>query len=764
MKGKIVYFAVFALYGYVWALPSNRGVLLVFSFLILYLLFKLPKPFLSLSILIFFLFYFYGNYKESQQISLYSGEESRFQLTISPDMTVDGDLLKATVKTDRQEKLKLYYRIPSEQNKEQIEKFLPHNRSCLIQGTLKKPNGIRNENGFQFEKFLNQQQIFWILEPQFISLSSCKPAPRSILSTLFEWRHSMTEIIKEDYPDELKGIAAALLFGDRSLAEDELLTAYQRLGIIHLLAISGLHVGLISGALFYILIRMGITKEYANIILLIFLPIYAIVAGGSPPVIRATLMTIVVLLSLQRPEKWTPLDALSCSLLIVLILQPYLIYHVGFQLSYAVSFSLILSSTRIIPIFQTLFSKMFAITVISQTASIPIMLFHFFEISFLSLITNLFFVPFYAFIVLPFILGTFLLQFFLPGIMSLLPVFMVIVQPIHEVAIRLSQWKYATIITGIPNDLLLALYIMATICAFIIWEKKRGLIYGSFVVVLTIVFHLFLPFCHPQGEVNFIDIGQGDSILVRLPYSKGTYLIDTGGVLPFKKEHWKERQQSFSIGEDVLIPYFKSKGITQIDKLILTHSDYDHIGASIEIMEHLKIKEIIISPGSEAKAVMKNIIHQAQRREIPVQYGIAGQSWTVQGAFFSFLHPADTRYEGNDDSLVLYMELGGKTWLLTGDLEKEGEEDLVKRYHVNVDILKVGHHGSRTSTTEPFLDMLSPSYAIISVGKGNRYGHPHREVMESLKKRRVKMLRTDEHGEISYKFYGQKGTFFIQSP
>ncbi|WP_235425119.1 DNA internalization-related competence protein ComEC/Rec2 [Heyndrickxia ginsengihumi] len=261
------------------------------------------------------------------------------------------------------------------------------------------------------------------------------------------------------------------------------------------------------------------------------------------------------------------------------------------------------------------------------------------------------------------------------------------------------------------------------------------------------------------GKIIFIDVGQGDSILIKLPWNRGTYLIDTGGELSFKKEQWQQQTNPFEVGKDVLVPFLKSQGIGTIDKLILTHSDEDHIGGAEAIISSLHIKEIDISPRSWEKTLMKEIIAEAQMKHIPVFEMMSGDHWQNKAGSFVYVSPFDDHYEGNNDSLVLYANVGGKKWLFTGDLEKEGEETLIRAFHFHVDILKVGHHGSKTSTSEAFLNQLSPSIAVISVGKHNRFGHPNKEVIERLKAHHIVIYRTDEQGAITYRFFKNTGTF-----
>ncbi|HZG70685.1 MAG TPA: DNA internalization-related competence protein ComEC/Rec2, partial [Chondromyces sp.] len=658
----------------------------------------------------------------------------------------------------------LSYRISSKKEKELVQQLFKPGVGCTAVGTLEHPDSARNENSFDYRNYLHSRAVYWVFEADSIQLTSCKATQSSLVTAIQNWRSEGIDHIKKVFPASLHGTAAALLFGDRSQEDGEIIQAYQKLGIVHLLAISGLHVGMIFSFLYYVLLRLGLTKERTNAVLLLVLPVYAVLAGGSPPVVRAVFMTLLVLLSLRFQKKITALDALSVSFLIVLLVNPYLIYNVGFQLSYTVSFAIILSSSTIISSFHTSFGKMFAVTTISQIASLPIIIYHFFEFSILAFLANLLFVPFYSFFLLPYLLVLFLMTSIVPSFNLLLYPVAFILEKVNQLAVKAGSLPFATLITGRPGEYFLLLYIAAVAVTFLMWEKGKGLNWSAVPILLVLTSHILLETYSPKGEVSFIDVGQGDAIIIDLPYNNGIYVIDTGGVMPFQKEEWQKRSSSFSVGSDILLPHLKSNGITRIDKLILTHSDYDHIGAAEELIEGIQVKEVIISPGSEKKEVMKRVVKTAHREKAIVKYGAAGQQWREGDAEFQLIYPADFDYEGNNDSLVLFAKLGGLAWLFTGDLEEEGEKTIITTFEIRADVLKIGHHGSRTSTSEEFLKEIHPKVAVISAGRNNRFGHPHVEVVERLSRNGVRIYRTDGHGEISYKYTGQKGTFFTQFP
>ena len=254
---------------------------------------------------------------------------------------------------------------------------------------------------------------------------------------------------------------------------------------------------------------------------------------------------------------------------------------------------------------------------------------------------------------------------------------------------------------------------------------------------------------HPlTNEVTVVDVGQGDSIFLRSMKGE-TILIDVGGRVTFgTKEKWQESSQT-SNAEKTLIPYLEARGVSQIDYLVLTHTDTDHIGDLEEVAKFFKIKEICVSQGALTKS---SFVKRLRTIKCPVHTLKAGDKLPMMGSNLQVLYPNKIGDGGNNDSIVLYGKLLGSSFLFTGDLEKEGEEELMASYPtIRASVLKAGHHGSKGSSSEAFLDQLHPSLALVSAGENNRYKHPNDETIERFKQRHIKILRTDKDGAIRFK-------------
>jgi len=253
--------------------------------------------------------------------------------------------------------------------------------------------------------------------------------------------------------------------------------------------------------------------------------------------------------------------------------------------------------------------------------------------------------------------------------------------------------------------------------------------------------------------MTFLDVGQGDSVVIEMPYRKGVYVIDSGGVVRFGQDGWKERDSPYEVGRQIVVPFLKGRGLHTVDTLILSHADADHAEGADEILEEIRVKRIHISPNSSEVGVIQDLMNTAMEKRVPVLEVGEGMHWQKGEYRFTYLSPSDQIYNGNNDSLVLFVETFGLKALFAGDLEIEGEVKLVRKYAQEISditVLKAGHHGSNTSSSDSFLQVTSPSLTIFSAGKDNRYGHPHPEVVERFNQYGLWTLSTADHGSIRF--------------
>ncbi|KWW52287.1 competence protein ComEC [Bacillus cereus] len=674
---------------------------------------------------------------------------------------INGDRLSFQVEDQNKNIVQLSYKMKSASEKKQMRQ-LHAGVSCIFDGERKEPQIARNFHGFNYRDYLYKQNIHFILEATYIS--ECRKTSLSLVQWILLLRQQAILGVTEMFPEQSGAFMNALLFGDRQQMTFEVEVQYQQFGLVHLLAISGSHIVLLVVIVYFILLRSGVTREIATVCLIFFIPIYMILAGASPSVIRASITGVLMLIAFMCSIRLSSLDALSITAICMLIFDPYLVFNIGFQFSFVGSFALLLSAPLLLESGNGVIRNSIYISLISQLVSTPILLYHFGYYSPYSIFLNILYVPFLSLIVLP---CSIIILICLPIIPFLAKSF----ANVLSIGLNLSNdflsycesLPFTRLNFGQTPILLVALYCVSIISVLMVWERRisKGMVFifaGIFLFIST--GHYVYPYFRESGSVTFLDVGQGDAILIRLPYDQEIYLIDTGGTIRLNKEEWQRKKHEFSVGNDILISYLQKEGIKKIDKLIVTHGDADHIGAAQELLSNITVKEVVFGRKEQEPILEKAVKKQALEKEVKISEVGEGESWRVNEAEFFVLAPTGKERSENNASIVLWAKLGGITWLFTGDLEEEGEKGLVATYpDLRADVLKVAHHGSNTSSITPFLSAVQPNIAIISVGERNRYGHPHKEVIERFEKMAIEIWRTDKQGAISYVFKEERGTF-----
>ena len=646
------------------------------------------------------------------------------ELTLQ-QMKITGATLRGFAKADGQ-KIYVTYRFTSAEEKALYQATSLYGSKMHAQAEWVPPSRPAHRYAFSMASYLKSAGAVGMVE---VSEWQAVGKATNLATMLATQRFNVARHIEDTFPKSLQAEAQALLIGLRDDVDEELTRAYQILGITHLFAISGLHVGLMTAVIYYGLLRLSVRREKATWVLIMALPLYAMLAGGAPSVWRAVTVTVLVLVLQLKQRRIAVDDALALTLIGFVLWQPSSILQVGFQLSYGATISLIYAQ-RIMSLSQHGLVKAFIITSVTQLAVYPIILYHFFEVSVSSLIMNLFFVPLFSVVILPVTMGLFVLSYCVP---PLAQVGFILYEPLRTLltalitALTQLPWQLWT--PGRPAIWGLAIAYLGVLAVFLLLEIER--FKQALVVGVLSVLHLHFAYLAERDvTVTFLDVGQGDSIVIELPQRRGVYVIDTGGVLRFdRKEEWQVGKP-YEVGRRVVVPYLKGKGITTIDTLILTHPDADHVEGAEEVMQELTVKTIHMTPNSLAKAeVMRAIYEEAVKQGIPLEEQVRGMGWQQAGVNFMYVAPQQAGEGTNNDSLVLVLQYGKTRALFTGDMEAEGEDGLRDEVLRDIDLLKAGHHGSKTSSTEGFIAHTNPRLTIFSAGVNNRYGHPHPDVV-----------------------------------
>ena len=704
----------------------------------------------ALVIVIGFLSYFFI---VTFQLTETSPLPSTFQITWSSEYKINGQKLRGFVKTETGEKLYVVYTFSSEQEKSFYENTSLTGWTYLVQGELIAPSPPAHAYAFSMEKYLISKGASGIFE---VSSWTFKEEKKSIRSFLAKQRHFMKKHIETTFPKSLVAEAQALLIGLQDHVDQELQRAYQKLGITHLFAISGLHVALVSWLFFEGLLRVGIRKEIATLVLLIILPIYGVIAGGAPSVWRA--VSVVELIMLMRYARWQISidDALAISFICFVLLEPGVIYQIGFQLSYLATASLVYSGV-IFKQSTNWLIRSFFITFVCQLLVYPLLLHHFYEISISSFLANIIFVPLFSFAILPMNIVLFVVTIIS---MPVAKVLFIGYEPLRvwltKFILNIQELPFQLWSPGKPAIWLICVALISVLAGFYFLEKKH---YGKFAVVIFIpalCIHL-LPMLFNETKLTFLNVGQGDCIVIELPFRRAVYVIDSGGLLRMEQDLWKASDSLYEVGRQVVVPFLKGKGIRNIDIFIVTHAHADHMEGAEEVLQEINMHEIHLTPGSMDQPMMRDLLLEAKKHKVPVKEKMDGTTWRIGNTSFQYLWPRDTHYEGNDDSIVLYLQQGSFRALLTGDLEEHGERQLINLYNTQLagmTLLKAGHHGSKTSSIEPFVELLQPELTIFSAGLNNRYRHPHDEVVERFTSRNLSTLTTGIDGTIEVRIRG----------
>lgn len=672
-------------------------------------------------------------------------------------------------------------------DKKQAKTYFPGNE-LQIKGSLASFSSPSGPGQFHEKAYYKEKNIYYKLVPEEIQVRS--ETTRQPMQFLYKLRSKFRKVYTSCLEEKEAGILSAMLLGEKSLLDADIKSLYQSSGISHILAISGLHISILSTLLYQFMIFLGVPRPCPFLVTAVFLICYGIMTGFGIATSRAIYMMLLMLLAKETGRSYDAPTAMAFSAVIILLQKPYALYSCSFLLSYGAvagvylvypafrqfcrtkkrtdSADVLTTKLQEFICRKNMFQKhgktwkifvnfkekvasslMFSFSI--QLATLPVMLYFFYEIPTYGILMNLLVLPFLAILVVLALFGGVAGLFCLPfAEIFLVPASLILTfyEKLCTYALQLPQ---PVQVFGCPSGLSIVLYYLLlltlVVCIHLKILQRRNLPVTVF--FLSISFLILIYHAPVLGlRVTMLDVGQGDGIL--LESQSGEVILIDGGSSSVSKA-----------GQYRILPHLKYYGIRKIDYLFMTHPDEDHISGQRELMEQngkngIHIENYLIPelPEKLQEENYQSMKALAIRQKIPVSYIRAGDTLVSSGLKLLCLHPApDFETDSvNACSVTLQLSYQSFSMLLTGDLEQEGEEAVIQKLKEQqvqgFTILKVAHHGSKNSTGEEFLSLANPQIALISCGEGNRYGHPHKELLERLRNAGAVIYQTPEHGVI----------------
>jgi competence protein ComEC len=654
---------------------------------------------------------------------------------------------------------------------------------------LHRPHGFHNPGGFSYERYLSFERIHTIgfLSEETAWVKVGEGSQYSLLHLIERMRTHIRNFAERETHPLSSGVFKALVLGERGDIPEEIKEQFTVAGIAHLLAISGDHLGivaLLSFSLFFwilkrsefLLLTLSVRKWAAGLTIP-FILLYTLIAGGGISVVRATLMVITFFLSILFSRERNLLHTLAVAAFLILLFSPPSLFDVSFQLSFLAVLSILYLVPRlfrwwrekeILPSQEISWRQWvwaylkisLVVTAVAILGTAPFVAFHFNRISLIGFLTNLFFVPWVGFVIVPFSLVASLLSFFIYPLAALLiqiDNFLIMIL-LKAVALSASL-PYASCFVSTPTAFEIILFYLLL---FLFVHLEKGKMVQYLFLGLCLVFLFDIAFWNTRGwfrknlSITFIDVGHGDSILIEFPKGK-RMLMDGGGL----------HEDRFDIGKNVIAPILWKKKVRKIDILALTHPDPDHLKGLNFIASHFSIGQFWdngVRGDSESYLRLEETLLRKQVKRCSLNDQTPPQM--IHGVQLSFFNPPvmkvlPTTSQNpsllNNQSLVMKIQFRKITILLTGDIEQEAEYRIMRKgFPIKADLLKIPHHGSASSSTQAFLERVKPSTAILSVSERTLGKLPHPEVLRRYDRLGTEVFRTDQQGAITVVTDGER--------
>lgn len=629
-----------------------------------------------------------------------------------------------------------------------------------VYGKISPAEAARNEGQFDFRLYYRTISVHGSMYGTSFRVIGGDPKP--FARGLQALRLRMGTILDQLLPPQDAGIYRALLTGDKSAMDEDIRSLYQENGIAHILAVSGLHLSILGLGVYELLRRFGRSKAASGIVAALLVVSYGILTGSSGSALRAVLMLLLRFLGAAVGRSYDMLTAMAAAALFLLWKEPFMLFSAGFQLSFLAVLAIGLGHVLPTPKHPLLAGLWLSFYL--QLLTLPVVLFHYFRFPLYGIFLNLIVLPLMGCVIYSgvFGVGLFALSEKLAtiavggghGILRLYTL----------LCTRCATLPYSSLLLGRPSMHSILLYYTAL--GFVTWAlaernkaDRAALQRGRkhpvppvcrlplpCIVLPLVLSMLCLPAKQPQGlEITALDVGQGDGFILR---NQGLVMSVDGGSTSDRR-----------LGKNVLVPYLESQGIGHIDLALITHCDADHYSGILYLLEEetkISIGELLLPRVAVQDARYDALRDAAAARDVQIRYFGQGDSITLGEVKILGYYPAGTAKleAANDHSIGMLLHAPDFQMLFTGDMDEACEQQMLAALweanagYPKIDVLKAGHHGSHTSSSEALLAALRPDYAILSYGVGNDYGHPHAETRERLERYGVQTLETGVMGEI----------------
>ncbi len=666
------------------------------------------------------------------------------------------------------------------------QNILEYGSRVTFEGKLVKPSGIRNPGGFDYRAYLARKgvaaRIFSLNVKLCGDMKTSWPTEQGL-----RLKERIISVIEDSLPKQQAGLLGGILIGSRDGLTTEVEDAFSDAGLTHIMAVSGANIAFIVLPLAFLLKKLRIPKAAANISIICFLIVFVFITGSEPSVLRAVIMASFILVGQILMRDSDILTIIAASAVVLLLYSPYMLFNIGFQLSFSATISLVLLFNDVKKLIHRKYipgkiADVLAATITAQLGVLPLTLVYFNRVSVISVLTNLLVVPLLEAVT---IIGMAMavLGLIYIGFSQLLGFFNCTLLSFILYVVKLSsRVPFAVLTTVTPPAILIIAYypvIFLLLRYGPIYKAKvsmkNGIALGAATAVIISALFV-LPGLVPKGlEVVFLDVGEGDCIFVRTRTGR-TVLIDGGGSA--------NPERTSRVGETVVLPFLLDNGVTSLDTIIATHGHTDHVQGLIPVMDKLEVKNLILPevPGLSEQieqsdqllqswnSGFEDLLDIAMRKDINVALCSKGDIIHLdEDTCLNVMNPPNPSEAGNyisnvaitssdafnNTSLVVKLVCDDVKILFTGDAGSEVEDRLLEEgADIKADVIKIAHHGSRTSTGIPFLNSVNPIAAVICVGSNN-FGHPSQKVISGLTDAGIMIFRTDTDGAVVIRMGGK---------